>query len=188
MVKIRTPAGEERQGHLCCSRAGPCRADRRHGEGGTVIQARSLRNASRESPAIPEAAAHLSGMRCSQLLTTASNWTIFSYLSGSQLHCFQHASARTETAQDKESLVLVFLTWFPFFLAFFLCSLTFFCFFPRVCVMYSISIGCSPGGSEVTEVYGIVPWEMFEVSAQEGFLPGAVIWFGFDRIRPWMCC
>lgn len=112
MVKIRTPAGAERQGHLCCSRAGPGQADRRHGEGGAVIQAQSLRNASRDSPAIPEAAAHLSGMRCSELLTTSSNWTIFSYLSGSQLHWLQRASVRTEKAQDKESLQLVFLASF----------------------------------------------------------------------------
>lgn len=117
MVKIRTPAGAERQGHLCCSRAGPGRADRRHGEGGAVIQAQSLRNASRDSPAIPEAAAHLSGMRCSELLTTSSNWTIFSYLSGSQLHWLQRASVRTEKAQDKESLLLVFLASFPLYLS-----------------------------------------------------------------------
>lgn len=98
MVKIRTPAGAERQGDLCCIRAGPGRADRRHGEGGAVIQAQSLRNASRDSPAIPEAGAHLSGMRYSELLTTSSNWTIFSYLSGSQLHRLQRASVRTEKA------------------------------------------------------------------------------------------
>lgn len=98
MVKIRTPAGAERQGDLCCIRAGPGRADRRHGEGGAVIQAQSLRNASRDSPAIPEAGAHLSGMCYSELLTTSSNWTIFSYLSGSQLHRLQRASVRTEKA------------------------------------------------------------------------------------------
>lgn len=58
-VKIRSPAGAALQGHLCCS-VGPVGSKARlRGCSGTD---RSLRNASGRSPAIPEAAAHLSGM------------------------------------------------------------------------------------------------------------------------------
>lgn len=168
MVKIRTPAGAERQGHLCCSQAGPGRADRRHGEGAAVIQAQSLRNASRDSPAIPEAAAHLSGMRCSELLTTSSNWTIFSYLSGSQLHRLQRASVRTEKAQDKESLLLVFLASFPQCLSFSFRSHPSIR-LPGVGVFLSqISLGCSAQVSEVTRVCGVIYRDIFEVFMELG--------------------
>lgn len=85
-VKIRSPTGAERQGDPSCStRAGLGRSKtwrrgcRNHGR-------QSLRTASGRSAAIPEAGAHLSGKQRSELLTTSSNWTIFSHLSAKQLH------------------------------------------------------------------------------------------------------
>lgn len=61
-VKIRSPAGAALQGHLCCS-VGPVGS--KAWLRGCHGMDQSPRNASGRSPAIPGAAAHLSGMLCS---------------------------------------------------------------------------------------------------------------------------
>lgn len=77
-------------------RAGPGRSKTRR-RGWRNCGCQSLRTTSGRSAAIPEAAAHLSGKQRSELLTTISNWTIFSHLSAKQLHRLRwHICAKRE--------------------------------------------------------------------------------------------
>lgn len=85
-IKIRSPAGAEHQGDPSCSTSAGLGRSKTWRRGCWNCGRQSLRTASGRSAAIPEAAAHLSGKQRSELLTTSSNWTIFSHLSAKQLH------------------------------------------------------------------------------------------------------
>lgn len=102
-VKIRGPAGAEHQGDPSCSTMPGLGRSKTWQRGCRNRSCQSLRTASGRSAAIPEAAAHLSGKQRSEVLTTSSNWTIFSHLSAKQLHQLHwHICARRERHRAKK--------------------------------------------------------------------------------------
>lgn len=120
-MKIRN-VGAVCQGDPCCSTgAGPAQSKALQ-EGCWNCGPQSLRTPSGRSAAIPEAAAHLSGMQRSELLTTCSNWTIFPHLSAKQLHQLsRHICADREGVGQRK-----FLAHFSYLVPSFLLPLSFF--------------------------------------------------------------
>lgn len=102
-VKIRSPAGAERQGDPSCSTRAGLGQSKTWRRGCRNCGRQSLRTASGRSAAIPEAAVHLSGKQRSELLMTGSNWTIFSHLSAKQLHQLRwHICAKRESIGQRK--------------------------------------------------------------------------------------